>query len=154
GTARIARDSEALTARRHAFTRAPGVPICMLFFANVWTFAIAKRSVLVATFIPAAMLGVGFFTIAPYTYYPRYIVNNTGDWGLRFLVLTLSVTPVRRLTGWHRIIQLRRPLGLAAFFYSTAHLLLWAYWDWSFQLGSMLGHILADAFLWTGTIAF
>jgi sulfoxide reductase heme-binding subunit YedZ len=132
---------------------AADIPTCVLFFADVKTLAIAKPVLLMATLVPAAMLGVGFFTIAPYTYYPRYMINNTGDWGLRFLVLTLCVTPVRRLTGWHPVIQLRRTLGLAAFFYSAAHLLLWAYWDWSFQVGSMLEHILANAFLWTGTIA-
>jgi sulfoxide reductase heme-binding subunit YedZ len=135
------------------FTKA-AIPICVLFFADVKTLAIAKPALLMAIVIPTVMLGLGFFTIAPHTYYPRYIINNTGDWGLRFLVLTLCVTPVRRLTGWHRVIQLRRPLGLAAFFYSAAHLLLWAYWDWSFQLRSMLDHILANAFLWTGMIAF
>ena len=114
----------------------------------------AKAALVVATFVPAMLLGLGIFTIAPFTYYPRYVINNTGDWGVRFLVLTLCVTPLRRLTGWHSVIRMRRTLGLAAFFYSAAHIALWAVLDWSLRLRSMLLHILAEPFLWIGTVAF
>jgi len=115
---------------------------------------VAKAALLALTFAPAAMLGLGIVTIAPYTFYPRYMVNNTGDWGLRFLVMTMCVTPVRRLTGWHDIIQLRRTLGLAAFFYSAAHLVFWAALEWSFRMGSMVDRVVRDPFIATGTVAF
>lgn len=49
------------------------------------------------------------------------ITRTTGDWILRFLVLTLSVTPIRRLTGWNPLIRFRRMLGLFAFFYACIH---------------------------------
>ena len=50
------------------------------------------------------------------------IEHRTGDWALRFLLVTLAVTPLRRLTGWNRLARYRRMFGLFAFFYATAHL--------------------------------
>jgi len=49
------------------------------------------------------------------------ITNTTGDWALRFLCITLAITPLRRLSGWNSAIRLRRMLGLFAFFYGGLH---------------------------------
>src|SRR5207249_5504004 len=57
------------------------------------------------------------------------ITNETGVWTLRFLCITLAVTPVRRLTGWHAAIRFRRMLGLFAFFYGTLHFLTYVIFD-------------------------
>ncbi|HVH25974.1 MAG TPA: protein-methionine-sulfoxide reductase heme-binding subunit MsrQ [Vicinamibacterales bacterium] len=57
------------------------------------------------------------------------ITNRTGLWTLRFLCLTLAVTPLRRLTGWNGAIRFRRMLGLFAFFYGTLHFLTYAILD-------------------------
>ena len=57
------------------------------------------------------------------------ITHRTGDGALRFLCITLAVTPVRRLTGWNGAIRFRRMLGLFAFFYGTLHFLTWAILD-------------------------
>jgi sulfoxide reductase heme-binding subunit YedZ len=51
------------------------------------------------------------------------ITNETGLWTLRFLCITLAVTPLRRLTGWSAVIRFRRMFGLFAFFYGTLHFL-------------------------------
>jgi methionine sulfoxide reductase heme-binding subunit len=53
------------------------------------------------------------------------ITHTTGDWILRFLVLTLCITPLRQLTGWHQAIRFRRMLGLFAFFYGCLHLTIY-----------------------------
>jgi len=50
------------------------------------------------------------------------IVRDTGFWSLRFLCLTVAVTPLRWLTGWHPLVKFRRMLGLFAFFYGAVHL--------------------------------
>lgn len=50
------------------------------------------------------------------------VTATTGDWAMRFLLLALSITPIRRITGWHGIIRLRRTLGLLSFFYALLHL--------------------------------
>lgn len=57
------------------------------------------------------------------------ITNETGVWTLRFLCLTLAVTPFRRLSGWNAIIRVRRMLGLFAFFYGTLHFLTYIIFD-------------------------
>jgi sulfoxide reductase heme-binding subunit YedZ len=59
----------------------------------------------------------------------RDITNVTGLWALRFLCLTLLITPLRRITGWNILIRFRRPLGLFAFFYGTLHLLIFIVFD-------------------------
>lgn len=53
----------------------------------------------------------------------------TGDWTIRFLCITLAVTPLRRLTGWHALIRFRRMAGLFAFFYGTTHFLIYVIAD-------------------------
>jgi sulfoxide reductase heme-binding subunit YedZ len=57
------------------------------------------------------------------------ITNETGIWTLRFVVITLAITPIRRLTGWNPIIRFRRMMGLFAFFYSMLHFLTYLVGD-------------------------
>ena len=57
------------------------------------------------------------------------ITNDTGIWTLRFVVITLAITPVRRLTGWNPVIRFRRMLGLFAFFYAALHFLTYIVGD-------------------------
>ena len=57
------------------------------------------------------------------------IVRSTGFWSLRFLCLTLAITPFRWLTGWHSVVKLRRMMGLFAFFYGTLHVLAYVVFD-------------------------
>jgi sulfoxide reductase heme-binding subunit YedZ len=57
------------------------------------------------------------------------IVRSTGFWSLRFLCLTLAITPFRWLTGWHWVVKLRRMAGLFAFFYGTLHVLAYVAFD-------------------------
>jgi sulfoxide reductase heme-binding subunit YedZ len=57
------------------------------------------------------------------------LTNETGTWTLRFLCITLAVTPLRRLTGWNVVIRFRRMTGLFAFFYGTLHFLTYAIVD-------------------------
>ena len=57
------------------------------------------------------------------------ITNETGVWTLRFLCITLAITPLRRITGWHWVIRFRRMVGLFAFFYGTLHFLTYVIVD-------------------------
>jgi methionine sulfoxide reductase heme-binding subunit len=57
------------------------------------------------------------------------ITNETGVWALRFLCITLAITPLRRLTGWNAVIRFRRMAGLFAFFYGTLHFLIYVIAD-------------------------
>jgi len=57
------------------------------------------------------------------------VLHRLGDTSLVILLVTLSITPIRRLTGWNDLAPLRRPLGLFAFFYLTIHFLWYAVVD-------------------------
>jgi sulfoxide reductase heme-binding subunit YedZ len=78
----------------------------------------------------------------------------TGIWALRFLLITLAVTPVRRVTGWNRIIQYRRMLGLFAFFYAFVHFLTYIVLDKYFAFGEMLADVAKRPFITAGFTAF
>ena len=83
------------------------------------------------------------------------LTNETGLWTLRLLALTLSITPVRRLTGWNEIIRFRRMLGLFAFFYGTLHFLTYIVFDQSFApIADTLKDVAKRPFITMGFTAF
>jgi methionine sulfoxide reductase heme-binding subunit len=82
------------------------------------------------------------------------VTHRTGWWALVLLTATLAVTPLRRLTGWNPIIQLRRPLGLFAFFYATLHLLIYFGLDHLFSPQFILEDILKRPFITVGFLAW
>ena len=82
------------------------------------------------------------------------ITLTTGIWALRFLLVSLSVTPIRRLTGWQRVIQYRRMLGLFAFFYATLHLLTYVVLDQGLAFEFIIPDILKRPYITMGMIAF
>ena len=79
---------------------------------------------------------------------------ETGEWALKFLIITLAVTPLRRLTGWNRLIQFRRMLGLFAFFYACLHVLTYIVLDKYFAFGEMMADVLKRPFITAGFVAF
>jgi sulfoxide reductase heme-binding subunit YedZ len=79
---------------------------------------------------------------------------TTGIWALRFLVFTLLVTPIRRLTGWNRIIQYRRMLGLFAFFYASVHFAIYIGVDQFFAFEFILKDVAKRPFITMGFTAF
>ncbi len=82
------------------------------------------------------------------------ITRSTGRWTLTFLLITLSVTPVRKLAGMPWLIRFRRPLGLFAFFYGTLHLTTYVWLDKFFDVHEMLHDILKRRFITAGLTAF
>jgi sulfoxide reductase heme-binding subunit YedZ len=82
------------------------------------------------------------------------ITLTTGRWTLRFLMITLAVTPLRRLTGWQPAIRFRRMLGLFAFFYGTLHFLTYAVLDQFFAWEFILADIAKRPYITVGFAAF
>jgi sulfoxide reductase heme-binding subunit YedZ len=82
------------------------------------------------------------------------ITHGTGDWALYFLCITLSVTPLRRLTNANWLIKLRRMLGLFAFFYAFLHFMTFLWFDHFFDLAEMWKDVLKRPFITVGFIAF
>jgi methionine sulfoxide reductase heme-binding subunit len=82
------------------------------------------------------------------------ITDETGTWTLRFLVATLSITPLRRLTGWNGAIRFRRMLGLFAFFYGSLHFLTYIWLDQFFEVPEIVKDIAKRPFILVGFTAF
>ena len=79
---------------------------------------------------------------------------DTGNWGIRFLLITLAITPLRELTRWNWLITYRRPMGLAAFYYLCVHLLVYLYLDFALDLEFILIDISTSLYVVVGVAAF
>jgi len=82
------------------------------------------------------------------------ITHSTGEWGLRLLLVTLAVTPLRKLTGWNRIVQFRRMLGLFAFFYACLHVTTYLFLDQFFDWRAMFEDVIERPYITAGLSAF
>jgi sulfoxide reductase heme-binding subunit YedZ len=82
------------------------------------------------------------------------ITDVTGIWALRFVLLTLAVTPLRRLTGWNALVRFRRPFGLFAFFYAALHFSTWLVLDQFFAWEFILKDIAKRPYITVGFIGF
>ena len=115
---------------------------------------ISKIVIFVAALVPAGLLVRGTLTGTLGVNPAETIQLETGRWALKFLLLSLAVTPVRRITGWNIVIQYRRMLGLFAFFYATLHLLSYWSFDLGFAVGDFAADILKRPFITLGFAAF
>ena len=84
----------------------------------------------------------------------EFVTRSTGTWTLVFLCLSLSMTPLRRLTGLVQWIKFRRMLGLYSFFYAALHFSLWLWVDHTFDLAEMWQDVVERPFIAAGFTAF
>jgi sulfoxide reductase heme-binding subunit YedZ len=117
-------------------------------------FTLFRRLVFAAALVPAAALTYGAFTNNLTANPIDYITDTTGLTALTFLTLSLTVTPLRRLTGRNELIKLRRMLGLFAFFYACLHLSTWVILDWFFDFASMASDVVDRPFITMGMTTF
>ena len=78
----------------------------------------------------------------------------TGDWVLRFLMITLAVTPARKLTGWNSLLRYRRMLGLFAFFYACLHFLSYVWLDQYFVFADIVKDVIKRPYITVGFASF
>ena len=113
-----------------------------------------KPLVFLACLLPLARLGwkayMGLLGANPI----EVITHSTGDWTLIFLLITLAVTPLRKLSGQLWLIRYRRMFGLFAFFYVTLHFLTYIWLDKSFDVHEMLADIAKRKFITVGFTGF
>jgi sulfoxide reductase heme-binding subunit YedZ len=114
----------------------------------------AKVLVFLLCCAPAAYLVWGAFHGALGANPIEYITRGTGDWTLRFLLITLAVTPARALLGRPELIRFRRMLGLFAFFYGCLHLLTYIWLDKFFDWPEMVRDVMKRPFITAGFTAF
>ena len=84
----------------------------------------------------------------------EFITRSTGTWTLVLLLVTLSITPLRKLTGYNALIKLRRMLGLFAFFYVCLHFTTYIWLDQFFELSSIWKDIQKRPFITVGFASF
>jgi sulfoxide reductase heme-binding subunit YedZ len=80
----------------------------------------------------------------------EFITRATGDWALRILLITLALTPLRRLTGWNWLLRLRRMAGLYVFFYAILHFSSYVSFDHVFDVGEIAKDIVKRPFITVG----
>ena len=123
-----------------------------------------KVVVFLACLVPLGLLLWGFFGAAPFDMTTwgaglganpiERITHATGDWTLRLLLITLSITPLRKLLNVPSLIRFRRMLGLFAFFYGSLHLMTYVWLDKFFAVHEMLADIAKRPFITVGLTAF
>jgi sulfoxide reductase heme-binding subunit YedZ len=121
---------------------------------------VAKPVVFLLAVLPAAYLGWQFWLA--WTNQPNALgaepvetlEHETGAWAIRFLAISLAVTPLRQLTGWSQLVKFRRMLGLFAFFYASLHLAVFAGLDLELQLGEVVAEIVKRPYITIGMAAW
>ena len=81
------------------------------------------------------------------------VLDRFGNWTLRFIMITLAVTPLRRLTGWSWLSRFRRMLGLFTFFYAFMHFLTWFVLDREMRLNDIIEDLTERPFITLGFTA-
>ena len=81
------------------------------------------------------------------------ILDRLGNWSLRLIMITLAVTPLRRVTGWSWLTRFRRMLGLFTFFYVLMHFLTWLVLDQGLLMSAILEDIVKRPFITIGFVA-
>ncbi|WP_281662712.1 protein-methionine-sulfoxide reductase heme-binding subunit MsrQ [Paraburkholderia fungorum] len=114
----------------------------------------AKIAVFIAAWYPLARIVLFGMTDRLGANPIEFITRSTGLWTLVFLCITLSVTPLRRLTGIPALVRFRRMLGLYAFFYATLHFTTYLWFDKWFDVAAILKDIGKRPFITVGFAAF
>jgi sulfoxide reductase heme-binding subunit YedZ len=119
-----------------------------------WLHPAAKPLLFVVCLLPFAWLFYGAWANTLGANPAEALIRSTGDWTLRFLCITLAVTPLRVMTGQPALLRFRRMLGLFAFFYVLLHFLSYAWLDMGFDLQAIVKDIPKRPFALVGFLAF
>ncbi|CAB1369136.1 sulfite oxidase heme-binding subunit YedZ [Denitratisoma oestradiolicum] len=114
----------------------------------------AKATLLVVSLLPLVGYVVGFMRDMLGANPIEAVTRGMGIWALNFLLVTLTITPLRRLTGWSWLPRLRRMLGLFCFFYACLHLTTYLWFDQFFDWDAILKDIVKRPFITAGMCAF
>ncbi len=115
---------------------------------------VVKPVLYVAALLPLSWLLFALFTGRVMGDEVKFMQHVTGDTILTCLMLTLTVTPLRRLTGWNEIIRVRRLIGLTAFWYACLHLSTYLVFDQSLSMSEIIKDIIKHPWVLVGFTAF
>ena len=111
---------------------------------------VLKPPVFIAALVPLGLLVWGAFNDGLGANPVETITFETGTWGLNFLLITLSVTPMRRISGWIEIARIRRMLGLFGFFYVCLHFTTYLWLDQYFSVTDIIDDIVERPYITIG----
>jgi sulfoxide reductase heme-binding subunit YedZ len=111
-------------------------------------------AVFLACLVPTAQLIYNAFTDNLGANPIEAITRFTGSWTLIFLLITLSVTPLRKISGWNQLIKFRRMLGLFAFFYAVLHFATYIVLDHFFDFQAVIKDIIKRPYVTAGFTSF
>src|SRR3954470_1063381 len=134
--------TSARTSERLAMTRAALIP------------RVVKPVLYVVAVLPLAWLLFALLNGLVMGDQVKFMQHVTGDTALTCLMLTLTVTPLRRLTGWNELIKLRRMIGLTAFWYACLHLTTYLVFDQSLSVNEIARDIAKHPWVLVGFTAF
>ena len=126
----------------------------MHFFQKSLRLSSAKTAAILFGLIPFAWLFWGATQDALGSNPAEFLSRATGDWTLRFLCLTLVISPLRQSLGWPELARFRRMLGLLTYFYAVLHLLCYSWLDMGFEWADIVRDIGKRPFIWAGFGAF
>lgn len=137
--------------------RAPAVPPAPArrrLTGGRWHHRAAKVAVVLLALTPLAYLAYGAYADALGANPVEAIEFGTGKWTLRFLIVTLMITPVRQITGWNWLIRYRRLVGLLTFFFATVHLSVYFALDVGFSVGDVVHDVIKHPYITMGMLAW
>ena len=117
-------------------------------------FAWIKAGVFLVALVPLAVIALAASAGDLGANPVETLLHHFGEWALRLMLVTLAVTPLRRLTGWNHAARLRRMLGLFAFFYAVLHLATYVVLDRSLLLEEVLEDLTDRPYIMVGFAAF
>ncbi|MEY4766419.1 MAG: hypothetical protein RI907_3092 [Pseudomonadota bacterium] len=104
--------------------------------------------------VPALALLAGALTDRLGANPAEKLIRETGEWALRWLWLTLAITPLREALRWPALVRFRRGLGVTAFVYAVLHLLCYAWLDKGWVIDDIVRDVLKRNFILVGMLAF
>lgn len=113
-----------------------------------------RQLVLVNSLLPALLIGIDAWRGKLGANPAEFVTRCTGVLTLVFLVVTLMVTPLRKIFGWNWLLKQRRTLGLFAFYYGTAHLLTYLALDRDWHLGTVVADVYKRPFIAIGMASY
>jgi len=116
-------------------------------------FRLTKPVLFLLCLFPLAFLLLRAFEVAGFGLGANPIeelLHELGRWGLKFLLLSLSITPLRRWTGWNWLLRFRRMLGLFAFFYIILHFLTYAVLDQGLDIAAIVEDVIKRPYITLG----
>lgn len=135
----------------------PREPLIGRVLSSRWT----KAVVFVACLVPIFLLAWPVWILVTNGYSPEltanpieYVTHYTGTWTIRFLLIALSITPLRKIFNQPKLARYRRMLGLFAFFYVCLHFLIWFVLDKFFSFPDMWADILKRPYITAGMAGF